>query len=319
MKKIFIAACFITGFVSFAQTAATVLDPMVDKDLMTWYHKDFSATNIYGVNTQNAYKYLESKGLKIKPVIVGVLDSGVEVTHPGLIKNMWTNPNEVPNNGKDDDGNGYIDDVHGWNFMGGKNGDVYDDNLEVTRVVKKYKPIFEGPDSASNKANQAKMKEEFEMYMKSKEIFTKKSIEAKQGFESYSAVQKAIPTMISMLKGQNLTPEVVASLKPTTQGEAMAASVLGQVVSDPAAKGKSPVEVEKFLNDQMKEALEYYDVQANKQYNLDFDPRAEIVGDNYDDYTQKYYGNNHYGDPKGEHGTHVSGIIAGLPNGKEIQ
>ncbi|HOB25360.1 MAG TPA: peptidase S8, partial [Kaistella sp.] len=111
MKKILIAACFMTGFASFAQTAETTLDPMKDKDLMTWYHKDFSAANVYGVNTQNAYKYLESKGLKPKPVIVGVLDSGVEVDHPGLNKNMWKNPNEVPNNGKDDDGNGYIDDV----------------------------------------------------------------------------------------------------------------------------------------------------------------------------------------------------------------
>lgn len=319
MKKVFIAACFMTGFVSFAQTSATVLDPMQDQDLMTWYHKDFSATNIYGVNTQNAYKYLESKGLKIKPVVVGVIDSGVEVTHPGLIKNMWTNVNEIPDNGKDDDGNGYIDDVHGWNFLGGKNGDVYDDNLEVTRVVKKYKPIFEGADSAINKANQAKMKEEFEMYMKSKEIFSKKSVEAKQDYETYKKINDLIPTMVSMLNGQNLTPEVLATIKPANQDQAMAASVLSQVINDPGAKGKSPVEVEKFITGQMKEALDYYGVQANKQYNLDFDPRAEIVGDNYDDYKQKNYGNNHYADPEGEHGTHVSGIIAGLPNGKEVQ
>ena len=105
MKRIIIAACFLTGFASFAQNTAT-LDPMQDKDLMTWYHKDFSSSNVYGVNTENAYKYLESKGLKPKTVVVGVLDSGVEVDHPGLVKNMWKNPNEVPNNGKDDDNNG---------------------------------------------------------------------------------------------------------------------------------------------------------------------------------------------------------------------
>ncbi len=86
------------------------------------------------------------------------------------------NPNEVPNNGIDDDGNGYIDDIHGWNFMGGRTADVDVDNLEVTRVVKKYKPIFEGDDSSKNKANQAQMPEEFEMYMKSKEIFNKKEL-----------------------------------------------------------------------------------------------------------------------------------------------
>lgn len=319
MKKIFIAACFMTGFASFAQTAATTLDPMQDKDLMTWYHKDFASTNVYGVNTQNAYKFLESKGLKAKPVIVGVLDSGVEVDHPGLIKNMWTNVNEIPNNGKDDDGNGYIDDVHGWNFIGGKNGDITDDNLEVTRVVKKYQPIFEGPNSTENKANQAKMPEDFAMYMKSKEIFTKKGGEAKQGYETYKKIQGLIPTMITMLNGQNLTPAVLATIKPANQDQAMAASVLGQVANDPSVQGKSPAEVQKFIESQMKEAIDYFEVQATKQYNLDFDPRASIVGDNYDDYSQKSYGNNHYADPKGEHGTHVAGIIAGLPQGKEVQ
>ena len=135
MKKILIAVAFFATYsIAFSQE-----DKKEDKDLMTWYHKDFSATKIYGINTQNAYKFLESKGLKPKTVIVGVVDSGVEVDHPGLIRNMWKNPNEVPNNGKDDDKNGYVDDIYGWSFIGGKNGDVGVDNLEVTRVVKNIK------------------------------------------------------------------------------------------------------------------------------------------------------------------------------------
>ena len=319
MNKILIAACFMTSFVSFAQQAETALDPMQDKNLMTWYHQDFASSAIYGVNTQNAYQYLESKNLKIKPVIVGVLDSGVEVDHPGLIKNMWKNVNEVPNNGKDDDGNGYIDDVYGWNFSGGKNGDIDTDNMEVTRVVKKYQSIFEGPNSTQNKANQAKMPEEFVMYMKSKEIFTKKSVEAKQNYETYKRIQEVIPSMIAMLHGQNLTQEVVGAIKPTTPEEAMALSVLGQVSRDPSITGKSPAEVQKFLEAQMKEALDYYEPQALKQYNLEYDPRATIVGDHYDDYAEKNYGNNHYEGPDAKHGTHVAGIIAGLPQGTEVQ
>lgn len=319
MKRIIIAAYFLAGFTAFAQSELKPVDPMQDKDLMTWYHKDFGSANVYGVNTDNAYKYLESKGLKAKPVIVGVLDSGVEVDHPGLVKNMWKNPNEVPNNGKDDDNNGYIDDIHGWNFMGGKNGDIDVDNMEVTRVVKKYQSVFEGPDSSVNKANQAKMPEEFAMYMKSKEIFTKKSIEARQGYETYSRLQQMIPSMIALLNGNNLTPEIVASIKPTTQEQAMAASVLSQLATDPSVKGKSPAEVQTFLEAQMKEAIDYYGPQATKQYNLDFDPRAEIVGDNYDDYSQKNYGNNNYEGPDAQHGTHVAGIIAGTPHGTENQ
>lgn len=318
MKKLIVAAAFFAGFTGFAQEK-TALDPMKDKDLMTWYHKDFASSNVYGVNTQNAYKYLESKGLNPKTVVVGVLDSGVEVDHPGLIKNMWKNPNEVPNNGKDDDGNGYVDDVYGWNFIGGKNGDISVDNMEVTRMVKKYKPVFEGANSATNKANQAKMPEEFSMYMKAKEVFNKKSIEAKQNYETYKKIDGLIPTMIALLNGKKLSSEALSGIKPTTQDQAMAANVLMNIATDPKFAGKGGADLEKLLKAEMKEALDYFEPQATKQYNLDFDPRASIVGDDYENYNQKNYGNNHYEGPDAKHGTHVAGIIAGTPQGKEVQ
>ena len=315
MKKLLIAAAFYAGFATIAAQTATPND----KDQKTWYHKDYATTKVYGVNTENAYKFLESKGLKPKTVVVGVLDSGVEVDHPGLAKNMWKNPNEVPNNGKDDDGNGYVDDIFGWNFLGGKNADIDVDNMEVTRVVKKYQSVFEGPDSAKNKENQAKMPEEFAMYMKSKEVFTKKSQEAKQNVQLYTMIKNAIPDMVKLLGNKTLTKENLATIKPSNQQEAMAMQVLAQVSNDPQAAGKSAAEVKTYMDAQMKEALDYYTPQAEKGYNLDFDPRKEIVGDNYDDYSEKNYGNNHYEGPDAKHGTHVAGIIAGLPNGSEPQ
>lgn len=314
MKRILIASIFLAGL-SLGFSQEKKID---EKDLMTWYHKDFSTTKVYGINTQNAYKFLESKGLKPKTVVVGVIDSGVEVDHPGLVKNMWKNPNEVPNNGKDDDNNGYVDDIHGWNFLGGKNGDVDVDNLEVTRMVKKYQSLFEGPVSAENKANQAKMPDEFALYLKAKEMFTKKSVEAKQNYQFYSEFSKAVPGIVATLKGKNLTQESLASIKPATQEEARNLSILEQVSADPAVKGKSPEEVQKFLEKEMKSALDYYEPKATKQYNLDYVSRA-IVGDNYNDIDEKNYGNNHYEGPDALHGTHVSGIIAGYPQGKEIQ
>lgn len=315
MKKLLIAAAFYAGFATIAAQTATPND----KDQKTWYHKDYATTKVYGVNTENAYKFLESKGLKPKTVVVGVLDSGVEVDHPGLAKNMWKNPNEVPNNGKDDDGNGYVDDIFGWNFLGGKNADIDVDNMEVTRVVKKYQSVFEGPASAKNKENQAKMPEEFAMYMKSKEVFTKKSQEAKQNVQLYTMIKNVIPDMVKLLGNKTLTKENLATIKPSTQQEAMAMQVLAQVSNDPQVVGKSAAEVKTYMDAQMKEALDYFTPQAEKGYNLDFDPRKEIVGDNYDDYSEKNYGNNHYEGPDAKHGTHVAGIIAGLPNGSEPQ
>lgn len=317
MKKLFIAVSFFAGF-GFA-LAQEKLDKNQDKDLMTWYHKDFATTKVYGVNTDNAYKYLESKGLKPKTVIVGVLDSGVQVDHPGLVANMWTNPKEIPGNGIDDDGNGYIDDVHGWNFLGSKGKDVDVDNMEVTRVVKKYKPIFEGTDSAKNKENQAKMKDDFDMYMKAKTVFAQKSVEAKQGYQTYQMIEQSIPSIAKLLGDKRLTMENIAGLKPTTQQDAMALQVMSQMAQNQDVAGKTAKEVTVYLTDQVKEALEYYKPQAEFQYNLDYDPRQEMVGDNYDDYNDKKYGNNNYQGPDALHGTHVAGIIAGVPQGKEVQ
>ena len=312
MKRILLAAVFLVGINAFQAQETR------NKDTETWYHKDFATTKVYGVNTDNAYKFLESKGLKPKTVVVGVLDSGVQVDHPGLVNNMWKNPNEVPNNGKDDDGNGYIDDVHGWNFIGGKNGEIDVDNMEVTRVVAKYKPIFEGSDSVANKANQAKMPEEFEMYMKSKTIYNKGSMEAKQGFQTYSMINKLIPDMVKLLDGKAVTAANISAIKTTTQNDAMAKMFLSQIASSPEFSGKSSAEFEKSITKEMKSALDHFEPQS-KQFDLSFDPRKEIVGDNYDNYSEKYYGNNHYEGPDAMHGSHVAGIIAGLPHDNEVQ
>ncbi|WP_326982594.1 S8 family serine peptidase [Chryseobacterium sp. MYb264] len=320
MKKVLLAAVFLTGLnLAFAQDAqGKTADTKEDKDLMTWYHKDFATSKVYGVNTENAYKYLESKGLKATPVVVGVLDSGVQVDHPGLVKNIWSNPNEIPGNGIDDDGNGYIDDVHGWNFIGGKNADIDVDNMEVTRVVAKYKPIFEGDDSTKNKANQAKMPEEFAMYMKSKDKFTKNSVEGRQGLQTFTMIKELIPNMVRLLGGKPLTSETLSTVKPSDQKDAIAFEVLQRLLQDPGMKGKSGADFEAKITKDMNDALEEYTPKA-QQYDLSFDPRKEIVGDNYDDYSERIYGNNHYEGPDARHGTHVAGIIAGLPQGKEVQ
>ena len=314
MKKALITAAFLASFsFAFAQ------DKMQNNDLKTWYHKDFSTTNVYGVNTNNAYKFLESKGLKPRTVVVGVLDSGVEVDHPGLINNMWKNPNEIPNNGIDDDKNGYVDDIYGWNFIGGKTADVDADNLEVTRMVKKYQPIFEGTDSAKNRANQAKMPEEYAMYQKSKKLFDEKGSEAKQYYQYFSGFNNAIPSIIKTLNGKTLTKANLAAIKPASQEDSRNLQILNSLVQDAENIGKTPKEVEELLRKEVDGALKHYESQATKHYNLDFDPRKEIVGDNYDNYNEKHYGNNHYEGPDASHGTHVSGIIAGLPHGNEAQ
>ncbi|PIE50924.1 MAG: peptidase S8 [Flavobacteriales bacterium] len=317
MKKILITASFLVAF-GFANAQEKKQDVKKENDLKTWYHKNFDATKVYGVNTEGAYQFFQSKKLKPTTVIVGVLDSGVEVDHPGLIKNMWTNPKEVANNGKDDDGNGYIDDMHGWNFIGGAKGDVNIDNLEVTRMVAKYQPIFEGKNSAKNKANQAKMPEEFKMYMKSKKIFSTKGARGKQMVQRFDMLRGLVPTMVKMLNGKNFTVENLKAIKPAGQKEMMALQIMGQVSQDKSIIGKTPAQFKTYIEEQLNEGYKHFESEI-KQYDLNFDPRKEIVGDNYEDYSERIYGNNHYEGPDALHGTHVAGIIAGLAHDKEVK
>ncbi len=89
--------------------------------LHKWQLLDYQQDSVYGASVNRAYKEL-LKGKKSHPVIVAVLDLGVDITQEDLQGHIWTNKKEIPDNGIDDDKNGYVDDVHGWNFLGGKDG-----------------------------------------------------------------------------------------------------------------------------------------------------------------------------------------------------
>jgi len=102
-----------------------------------WFTKDLDIDGVLGVSADLAYKNLDLEGPE-EPIIVAVLDSGVQFDHEDLESRMWINKNEIPDNGIDDDDNGYIDDIHGWNFIGNDKGEnIGSDSLEVTRILKR--------------------------------------------------------------------------------------------------------------------------------------------------------------------------------------
>ena len=98
-----------------------------------------------GMYTDQAYKMLKNK--KSQTVIVAVIDSGVDIEHEDLQGKIWVNPNEIPGNNIDDDKNGYVDDVHGWNFLGNASGENQENaRLEKTRIYAKLKNKYDGVD-----------------------------------------------------------------------------------------------------------------------------------------------------------------------------
>ena len=104
--------------------------PLKEADLNRWSHLDIVTDTIPGMSVDKAYAEL-IKGKKGKKVIVGIVDSGVDIEHEDLKSVVWTNKKEIPANGIDDDKNGYIDDIHGWNFL----GDITKENLEYERII----------------------------------------------------------------------------------------------------------------------------------------------------------------------------------------
>src|SRR5436190_18171668 len=135
-------------FVSLLLLSALIFQGQTNKRPDNWFNLDPTNDKVNGVSSERAYKEL-LKDKKSTTVIVGVIDSGVDYDHEDLKNVMWTNPGEIAGNGVDDDHNGYTDDVHGWNFIGGKDGrNVQDDNLEMTRLMRKLKPKYEGKTAA---------------------------------------------------------------------------------------------------------------------------------------------------------------------------
>lgn len=107
--------------------------------LTDWHLRSFDADGVYGAEVIRAYEYLKGRQPKARTV-VGIVDGGVEIDHEDLKGALWVNEGEIPGNGMDDDGNGYADDVHGWNFLGTPDGK----QLEIGYSVadKEYMRLF---------------------------------------------------------------------------------------------------------------------------------------------------------------------------------
>jgi cell wall-associated protease len=296
MKIKFLSAALFFSLAVFAQ------DPQ--KAPENWFNLDQSSDKVNGVGTERVYKELLN-GKKSTTVIVGVIDSGVDIDHEDLKDVIWTNTKEIPDNGIDDDKNGYIDDIHGWNFIGGKGGkNISYERLELVRIYKKLDDKYKGQTES-----EAQDKKEYKLYVDVKEKFNKES-------EKYSGQLMQVNFLFNLM--DDLNTDVKKSLGVDKVNKA----ALGQYKTDDARKKQMVAAFKSILTDdeatlddvieETKEGKEYLEARVKYNLNPDFDPRPEIVGDNINDPYQKDYGNNDVKGSDATHGTHVSGIIAAV-------
>lgn len=269
-----------------------------------WFLKDPEADQVQGISAEKAYQTL-LKDQPSRTVIVAVIDSGIDIDHEDLNSVIWTNEDEIPDNGIDDDNNGYIDDVHGWNFIGGKDGNVNQDTDEFTRTYVKLKKQFEGIDE---KKISKRDKPAYEEYLKSKAKFEKLVAENKEQYELYSNlyhnVKQSVDTLKALLMTDTLTQELVQGFESSEPNLLFAKGFVLNIYRNIGSENS----MGEFLSE-LKEAADHFKDVVDYGYNENFDPRP-IVGDNYNDPYEKGYGNNDVKGPDPMHGTHVAGIIA---------
>ncbi|QEC53988.1 subtilase family protein [Anseongella ginsenosidimutans] len=298
MKRNFKWVFTLTAACAFSAVAAAQELPE-KKAPENWFNLDPEADNVPGVSTEKAYTELLAN-MEPDTVIVAVIDGGVEVDHEDLLGRIWVNPEERKGNEKDDDKNGYTDDIYGWDFIGGKNGtDVNQDNLEVTRLVREMAPTYEGADTSNFNAEQ---KAAYRKYVSMKEIVNTELSEAKDGFENYNSFYQVLEAFAEKIGKEEITREDLQNYQPVGEYDETVKSVVLQNLDETGLSFKD------FMAN-VKEGVEYFGGKVKYHYNVDFDPRY-IVQDNYNDPRQRYYGNNEVEGPDARHGTHVAGIIA---------
>ena len=299
-----LAACASAGTTTTPRAPTTPAPPVVvarapiTEPPADWHLLDANTDGVPGISAHRAYRELLTGRTPQRTVVVAVIDIGVDTAHPDLRPVLWRNPREVAGNRTDDDRNGYVDDIHGWNFIGGPDGrNIDDETYEVTRL---YRRCTSGPGGGPSPTLPATERERCGSISAD---FQRERAEMAQNARILSMLAETMKTALPLLKSEtgtdSLTVAKVRALRPTSAVVREAQSLYLQI----SEAGIDPAEVEE-QSEVVRKLLEF-------GLNPSFDPRP-IVGDDPADLSQRIYGNRDVTGPDALHGTHVAGIIGAV-------
>lgn len=299
--------------VSFIAFNSLYAQSSVDAYSKDWFLKD-PASQVYGIKLEQTYTELLKQKSPKKKIVVAVIDSGIDTAHEDLKPVLWRNEKEIIGNGIDDDKNGYVDDIHGWNFIGGKDGtNVGKDSYEAARVYYKYKAEF-GDKTIDEKSLTPEKKKAYQMYAKAKFQLEAQAKEASMYVLILKDIVSKLPSADSILKialgKQIYTGDDLANFTTSEPAIAKArAALLGFFQQTQQMENTNAV----LIN----ELIQFYEGEQSKIEAVEKEPkryRADVVKDNYNDPKDRFYGNNDVMGTDASHGTHVAGIIGAVRN-----
>jgi len=302
---------FVFGFLFFAYL---LVGAQTNVSNMNWHWKDYQKDTVHGISLRQAYQYLASVNNKPTPIIVAVMDGGVDTSHYELKNKLWTNTKEIPNNGIDDDKNGYIDDIHGWNFLGGRDGQNIDKAAdEKSRIYHRFKSQFENITDINELKTDIQKNQYLVWKETEKEIeFTDEDAANLQYIKmALNALQKLSKSIIKEINDTNFTIQTLEPFQPlgrSTLDAKLAYLRTAQIIG---------IEKETPYTDVINDLKEYIEGKEKSAKAISTPPeniRASIIKDNYESLADKFYGNNDITGPGAKHGTHVAGLVASIPD-----
>jgi len=278
-------------------------------DATDWPYLDPTLDSVAGISLNKAYSLL--LGRQSVPVTVGVLDSGVDLNHPDLRDVLWTNPNEQPGNGVDDDHNGYVDDLHGWNFMGAPDGTTYEyDQPEITQTYLLLRGTYDNANRATLSPAQQR---QYDTYQQAKKLFLPRYKAALPQLLAFSDTARFWQTAnrLSALLPDSATSQ--AAIRSADVGTDSVAVAVRQALSRAYQPQYGPFS--RYLQI-VRQHFDRFMLIAGGEgliaYNPAYNARRS-VGDNPADLSERYYGNPAIAIGNsaelGLHGSHVAGII----------